>query len=237
MNLLRIERNPPVRLVRLDTGKSNVLTLEAVEALKGAISADSEAPVVILSGRMDGFCAGLDNASLAKGNAEREALLAGMAELLLAAIVGPTRIVIACEGHAVAAGAMLLLVADVRIGAHGSYKTGFTEPRLGMPLPELPALLARERLDRRRLHELTVLGRTVDPEEAASVGFLDRLVAINDLHATALNSALEIAGLSDAAYQGTVASVWGPTVKRIGELVDEQIHRRDAARVGGRAPD
>ena len=64
-----------------------------------------------------------------------------MGELLLAALTGTTRIVAVCEGHAVAAGAMLLLVADVRIGARGSYTIGFTEPRLGMPLPELPAVL------------------------------------------------------------------------------------------------
>ncbi len=232
MSLLQIERQPPVRLVRLDTGKRNVLTLEAVEALKDAISADSEAPVVVLSGRTDGFCSGLDNASLAKGAAQREELLAAMAELLLAAIIGPTRIVVACEGHAVAAGAMLLLVADLRLGAPGSYKIGFTEPRLGMPLPKLPTLLARERLDRRRLHELTVLGRTVDPEGAVAAGFLDRLVAVDDLHAAALESAEELARLSDTAYQGTIASVWGSAIDQIRALAEEQTRRRDAARVG-----
>ncbi len=112
-----------------------------------------------------------------------------MGELLLAALDGPTRIVAACEGHAVAAGAMLLLVADVRIGAHGCYKIGFTEPRFGMPLLELPALLARERLDRRRLHASTVLGVTVGPQEAVAVGFLDEVVDPADLHSAALERA------------------------------------------------
>jgi enoyl-CoA hydratase len=226
MAVLEIERRSSVRLVRLDSGKRNVLTLEAVEALKDAIAPDSEAPAVVLSGRDDAFCAGLDNASLAKGGAEREALLAAMGELLLAAVTGPTRIVVACEGHAVAAGAMLLLIADVRIGVPGSYKIGFTEPRLGMPLPALPALLARERLDRRRLHELAVLGRTLNPEDAVGAGFLDKLVAPFDLHAAALTAAKDIAELSDAAYQGSVASVWGTAIQRMGKLVEEQNGRR-----------
>jgi enoyl-CoA hydratase len=134
--------------------------------------------------------------------------------------------VVACEGHAVAAGAMLLLIADVRIGVPGSYKIGFTEPRLGMPLPALPALLARERLDRRRLHELAVLGRTLNPEDAVGAGFLDKLVAPFDLHAAALTAAKDIAELSDAAYQGSVASVWGTAIQRMGKLVEEQNGRR-----------
>jgi enoyl-CoA hydratase len=230
MSCVSVLREPPLREVRLDTGKRNVLTLEAVEALKDAIRPDGEAPVVVLSGRTDAFSAGLDNTTLAQGELEREELLARMGELLLAAIEGPTRIVAACEGHAVAAGAMLLLVADVRIGARGAYKIGFTEPRLGMPLPELPAILARERLDRRRLHELTVLGRTVDPDGAVSVGFLDRLTAASDLRAVALESAREIATLSDAAYQGTIATVWGSSLKRIRALVEEQVRRLATAR-------
>lgn len=56
--------------------------------------------MVVLSGRSDGFSAGLDNATLATGAFEREALLAAMAELLLAAIAGPPRIVAACEARA-----------------------------------------------------------------------------------------------------------------------------------------
>jgi enoyl-CoA hydratase len=77
-----------------------------------------------------------------KGERNRESLLAAMGELLHEVLRGPTRVVALCEGHAVAAGAMLLLVSDHRIGTPGDYQIGFTEPRLGMPLPELPALLA-----------------------------------------------------------------------------------------------
>jgi enoyl-CoA hydratase len=232
MNSLEIDRQPPMRLVRLDTGKRNVLGLDDVLGLKDAIAPDADAPVVVLSGRRDGFCSGLDNKTLASSDVAREELLTTMAELLLAAIEGPTRIVAVCEGHAVAAGAMLLLVADVRVGAPGSYKVGFTEPRIGMPLPALPAVLARERLDRRRLHQLTVLGRTVDPEEAAAVGFLDELAASDDLEGVARERAREIAGLNDAAYRGTVASVWGEAIDRIRGLVDDQARRLTDARTG-----
>ncbi len=204
--------------------------MNAIRALTDALQPDAEAPVVLLRGHGGAFCAGLDMATLAKGGIAREELLAAMGELLLSIVTGPTRVVAVCEGHAVAAGAMLLLVADVRIGTPGTYKIGFTEPRLGMPLPELPALLARERLDRRRLHELTALGRTVNPEDAVPAGFLDRLVDESTLDAVATEHARQLAGLNDAAYQGTVRSVWGAAIARMQVLVTEQIARRDAAR-------
>ncbi len=229
MDLLKLERDAPFRRARLDTGPKNVLGLEAVRALKQAVAPDPEAPVLVLSGRADAFCAGLDAAVLAVGRLEREELLAEMGELLLAAWSGPTRIVAICEGHAVAAGAMLLLVADIRIGTRGSYRIGFTEPRLGMPLPELPSVLARARLDRRRLHEMTVLGNTPGPEEAAVVGFLDELVESDDLEATALERARQLSKLSEAAYQGTLTSVFGTEIARVEALVAEQTARRDAA--------
>jgi enoyl-CoA hydratase/carnithine racemase len=101
-----------------------------------------------------------------------------------------------------------------------------------MPLPELPAVLARARLDRRRLHELTVLGHTLGPEEAVAAGFLDELVEGDDLEAVALDRGRQIAELSEAAYRGTLASVWRPEIARITALVSEQISRRDAARTG-----
>ncbi len=232
MGRVKVDRQPPLRLVRLDAGPRNVLGREAVEALAGALAPDPEAPVVVLSGRPDGFCAGLDNAVLAAAAAEREGLLAAMGQLLADALAGPTRIVAACEGHAVAAGAMLLLVADVRIGVPGSYKVGFTEPGLGMPLPELPALLARQRLDRRRLHELAVLGRVVGPEEAAAAGFLDAVVAPEVLHETARGRATAIAKLGDVAYRGSLRAAWGRSLERVRELAEEQARRAETARQG-----
>lgn len=97
MKSLTIERCPPLRLVKLDAGARNALTLEAIGELREAIAEDPEAPVVVLAGRRGGFCAGLDNATLVKGRVEREEILAAMGELLLAALAGPTRIVAACD--------------------------------------------------------------------------------------------------------------------------------------------
>ncbi len=102
-----------------------------------------------------------------------------------------------------------------------------------MPLPLLPGILARVRLDRRRLHELTVLGRTPGPEEAVAAGLLDELVESDALEEVAEERARELAQLSDVAYSGTLAAVWGAELERITALADAQIARREAARRAG----
>ncbi len=72
---VRVDRDPPFRRVQLDTGRPNVLRLETVRALKDALTPDLEAPVLMLHGRSDSFCAGLDNVTLGGTPLEREELL------------------------------------------------------------------------------------------------------------------------------------------------------------------
>ena len=228
---VRVEREGAVRRVRLDAGKRNALDLEVIRALREALAPESDAPVAILSGRTDGFSVGLDNAVLAGSPRDREALLYEMGALLVEVLRGPTRLVSVCEGHAVAAGAMLLLISDVRIGIEGDHQIGFTEPRMGMTLPALPVLLARQRLARRQLHALTVLGRTVRPDEGVRAGFLDEVhPTSSDVEAAASAAAIELSQLDEAAYQGTLRTVWGSTVEGMARSVEAQRARLDAVR-------
>lgn len=228
--MLRSEVREDHRLVVLDVGPRNVLDREAVEALHAALAPDAERPVVVLRGRVDGFCAGLDGRVLAAGGDEAEGLLAAMGRLLADLLAGPTRLVTVCEGHAVAAGAMLLLAADVRLALPGRYRVGFTEPAVGLPLPELPALLARERLDRRRLHALTVLGETVDPKEAAAAGFLDAVLAPTALGVALRERVAALAAIPPDVYAGTVRAVHGELIERVEILARSQEARARGAR-------
>ena len=234
MSVVETEREAPIRWVHFDSGPRNVMDPASVEALRRALAFDEEAPVVVLRGRQDGFCSGLDNAVLAGPAPAREQLLASMGSLLVEILRGGTRVVSLLEGHAVAAGAMLLLVSDVRIGLPGRARIGFSEPRVGMPLPELPALLARERLDRRALHEATALGRLFDPEAAARVGFLDAIVPDEAaLIAEARRQAEDLSQLTRTAYEGSLRSMWSRTLARLEELAAAQRRRADRARSEG----
>ena len=66
--------------------------------------------------------------------AKQEMRDAGFA-LMQRLYMSPQPIIMACEGHAVAGGAVLLLTADERIGIQGDHKLGLNEVAIGMPLP------------------------------------------------------------------------------------------------------
>ena len=89
--------------------------------------------------------------------------------------------IVACSGHAVAAGALLLLGADARIGARGDFRIGLIETQLGMVLPRWAVELARERLSVRHFQQATVGARMYDPDGAADAGFLDTVVEADAL--------------------------------------------------------
>ena len=93
-------------------------------------------------------------------------------------------VVIACSGHAVAAGALLLLGADERVGARGAFRIGLIETEIGMVLPRWAAELARERLSPRQLQIATVGAKMYDPDGALEAGFLDAVVDADLLEET-----------------------------------------------------
>ena len=54
-------------------------------------------------------------------------------------------VVIACSGHAIAAGTFITLAADVRIGVEGPYRLGLNEVQIGLTVPWFAIELARQR--------------------------------------------------------------------------------------------
>ncbi len=226
MSYLTCERKPPIRFARFDTGRMNVLDTPAVRELGAYLTeVDEDAPVIVLSGREESLSAGLDVATLSKGGVQARELLVEMADLLVGVYAAPTRLIVACRGHAVAAGAMLLLVADVRVAALGDYKVGFSELSRGMPHPDLAVLLARDRLDRRVFQAATLLGRLGDPREALEMGFFDELVPGERLDSVVAERARELAALSTDAYAGTLAAVRGETLEKIRGLLRREKRR------------
>ena len=76
----------------------------------------------------------------------------------------PRPVVVACTGHALAAGAILLLVSDVRIGTRGDFKIGLNEVAIRLTLPLFALELARDRLSKRHFSAAVTQARIFDPE-------------------------------------------------------------------------
>lgn len=203
-------------LVQMNDGKANALGDAMIDALLAALTrAESEASAVVLAGRPERFSAGFDLRVMGSSPAAATALLRRGSELLMRLYESPLPLVIACTGHALAGGALVVLTGDERIGAQGEYKIGLNEVAIGMPVPVLAMELARDRLTPNELPRATMLATIYNPDEAVRAGYLDRAVAPDKVLDTARASAERLGGLSRVAFSATKSRLRGRTVKHI----------------------
>lgn len=168
----------------MDDGKANVMSPAMLEALHAAFErAAAEADVVQLSsGRPGVFSAGFDLKVFAARNAETSvAMVRAGAELALKLFSFPRPIVSVCRGHAYPMGAFLLLGSDVRLGSDEGYRIGLNEVAIGIPVPSFALELARARLHPAWLNRTATTGEMYGSGDAVSAGFLDRIVACDEL--------------------------------------------------------
>lgn len=208
------EQQDGVATVRLDDGKANALGPGVLEELLDAFDrAEEEQAAVLLAGREGMFSAGFDLKVFAAGGREVVRMLELGAGLLERILSFPRPVVIAASGHAMAAGAFLLLAADRRIGADGQFRIGLNETQIGMTLPWPVIEIARYRLSRRHLDEAVVAARIYSPAEAVDVNYLDEVTAPGALEARAREVAQQLAALDARAYADNKARLRGPAIE------------------------
>src|SRR4029079_13155145 len=114
-----------IAVIRMDDGKANALSVTMIDALLAALDrAEGEAKAIVLAGRDERFCAGFDLRVMMSGPEQATALLTRGSELLMRLYEATLPLVIACTGHALAGGALVVLTGDLRIGAQGAFKIG-----------------------------------------------------------------------------------------------------------------
>jgi enoyl-CoA hydratase len=188
----------------------------AIDGLNAALDrAEKEAGAVILAGRPGRFSAGFDLSSMKAGPDAVRSLVSAGAELLLRLYEAPLPIVAACSGHALAMGAVLLLGADLRIGAAGDFKLGLNEVSIHMTLPVFAVEIARDRLSRRHFQRAVIQAEIYGPDGAVDAGYLDRVVPAERLAEEARAEAERLAGLPRRAFSETKQRVRGASVERI----------------------
>jgi enoyl-CoA hydratase len=215
---VRYELVDKVAVIRLDDGKANALSHAIIDGLTQCLGrAEREAAAVLLVGRDRRLSGGFDlNTMLSGPEAARKLVTAG-AELMLRLYGFPQPVVVACTGHALAAGAVLLLAVDVRIGASGDFKIGLNEVSIQMTLPIFAMELARARLSKRHFTCATTQAKIYDPEGAKDAGFLDATAPAESLYSVALEQACRLGALPAAAFRSTKENERGAIIRFIRE--------------------
>ena len=198
-----------VALITMDDGKANALSAQAIADIVAALDeaeADESVVAAVIAGREGKFSAGFDLNVMRSGDfAAMVNLVADGGDMVRHVYRGGLPVVAACTGHALAAGALLLLGCDLRVGALGDYKIGVNEVAIGMVLPDWAMTICRERLSKRHLQRAVATARVTSAEDAIDAGFLDIAVELGDVIPRAIEEAAAFAVLDRKSYAGTMA--------------------------------
>jgi enoyl-CoA hydratase len=193
-----------IATITIDDGKVNALSIDMLKRLHTHLdSAEREQAVVILIGREGCFSAGFDLKVFASGPEQLLEMLTLGATLAERILSFPTPVVVACTGHAMAAGSFLTLAADARIGVEGPYRIGLNEVKIGLTVPWFAIELARQRLHPAHFDRAVISAAMYGPREAVTAGFLDAVVGSGEIGEASTRVAEELAELDPAAHAAT----------------------------------
>ncbi|WP_435769024.1 enoyl-CoA hydratase-related protein [Nocardioides sp. SYSU DS0651] len=210
--VVRYEVAERIATISLDRpAQGNAMTLQLCTELVDAVDraeSDDEVAVVVLAGRGRNFCVGADLAEgfHAEGREphprhrafqERFGLIAGVPRdaggvvtLRLASMLKP--LVVAITGAAVGGGASMVLPADIRVVGE-STRLGFLFPRRGMVAESASSWFLPRLVGMARATEWVLTGRLLEAPELVASGLVARVVADDEVLATAQGIAHEIA--------------------------------------------
>jgi enoyl-CoA hydratase len=186
----------------MDDGKVNALGTASLSSLNEQLDhAEKDgASAVVLSGRQGVFCAGFNLAEIRDPDGAT-ALRRQFIDLVLRIFESDMPVVMACSGHAMGAGAGLLVAADRRIGLDGAFKLGFNEASVGVTISQATVELARYRMPM-PWFESIISGTTFPPQQAVPAGLLDQVVQDQEaLLAEAFRIARELGAVAPAVFK------------------------------------
>jgi enoyl-CoA hydratase len=219
-DLLGYQLDDGVARLTLNNGKANALSSALIEALNAALDrAIEDRAVLILTGQPGILSAGYDLKTMSAGPAQAIALVTAGSTLARRLLAHPYPIIAACPGHAVAKGAFLLLCCDYRIGVEGPYQIGLNEVRIGMTMHQVGIELARDRLNPAAFQRSVINSEMFSPQEAIDAGFLDRLVAAEQLLPSACEAAQELRKLDMTAHRDTKLKVRAALLSRLDKAI------------------
>jgi enoyl-CoA hydratase len=218
-----IERADDVVVVHIDDGKANALSADVISDIRSAVDtaeADRSVAAIVLHGREGRFCAGFD-LDVMRGDdlAAIVGLVSDGGALVHRLYGGTVPVVAACTGHALAAGALLLLGCDVRVGADLDCKIGLNEVAIGLVMPNWALTIAAARLSPRSLQVAVATARVTDARGAVEAGFLDEVVPAGEVLAAAIARARQMTALDRGAYARTVRALRASTLDRMEQQI------------------
>ncbi|MEI8159318.1 MAG: crotonase/enoyl-CoA hydratase family protein [Burkholderiales bacterium] len=197
-----------IATLTLNNGKVNAFSHELIAQFnRGLDQAQADAAVVIVTGQPGILSGGYDLKVMMSGPQNAIDLVAAGSTLARRMLAHPQPLIVACPGHAVAKGAFLLLSADYRIGVEGPFTIGLNEVKIGMTMHHVGIAIAQDRLTKPAFQRAVINAEMFTPQGAVAAGFLDLVVAPEQLMAAAREVAQQMKKLNMTAHKNTKLKV------------------------------
>ncbi len=232
MTRTQLEITDGIAWITLDDGKVNAMSVEMLTEIGARLeAAEAASAVAVIRGRPGIFSAGFDMPTLGRGREAAVAMVSAGARLVERLLAYPHPVVTACTGHAYPMGAFLMLSGDRRFGVHGPYRIGMNETAIGLTVPRFALALAAARLTRPGFVRVATAG-LFDPEEARALGYLDEVVASEDLDVRVREEAARLCALDAASFTATKHRMNAPLRGSICAAIEEELEATAAAATG-----
>ncbi|RJX80679.1 crotonase/enoyl-CoA hydratase family protein [Pseudomonas sp. LS-2] len=220
-DLVAYQLEDGVATLTLSNGKVNAISLEVIADFNAALDqAEKDRAVVIITSGPGILSGGYDLKIMTSSPEAAMDLVAAGSTLARRMLSHPFPIVVACSGHAVAKGAFLLLSADYRIGVDGPFSIGLNEVQIGMTMHNAGIELARDRLSKSAFGRSVINGEMYDPRGAMQAGFLDRVVAPEELTDAARTVALQLKKINMKAHKQTKLKVRKTFLEKLDKAIE-----------------
>jgi enoyl-CoA hydratase/carnithine racemase len=198
--------------------KRNALNSVLVGALDAALieaNADDAVRVIMLAAKGSVFCAGADIKEFAGRTDDNSTLSAnrsaGMGRLFQMSQVKTKPVIAVVDGPALGGGAALAIACDI-VMASNEAKFGYPEIKGGFAVAGVLPLLVKH-VGRKAAFDLCATGRSIDVEEARSLGLVTYVVDSEDILMDAERVAEQLVG-----YSADALSVMKQIVQKSGDL-------------------
>ncbi len=193
---MQVELADGVTTVGIDHPPVNAFDLglvdDAVATVRGI-----QGPIV-LTGAGACFSAGVDLRAIIDGGADyNDRFLATVSAAFLAVFDHPAPVVAAVNGHAIAGGCVLAMAADIRLMSSGLI--GLSEVAVGVPFPVAALEICRYAMGP-SVTRAVLEADNIDVQSAAERGWIDEVVAPDDLMTRAVAIARALGQHSPTAY-------------------------------------
>ena len=221
-DLVSYELEDGIATLTLANGKVNAISPEVIAAFHAALDrSEADRAIVILTGTPGMLSGGYDLKVMTSGPQEAIALVAAGSGLARRMLAHPLPIIVACTGHAVAKGAFLLLSADYRLGVDGPFRIGLNEVQIGMTMHHVGIELARDRLRKSYFNRSVINAEMFSPAEAMAAGFLDAVVAADELMPAARAMAEQMKKLNPIAHANTKVKARRALLETLDAAIEE----------------